>query len=364
MRVALSKVSGNSGILPCIPSTRTYLPISTRWCTGCSIQAVRLCSTRKIAEPTRTKIGVIAGNLMYPTEALVDLAQSVYFPETSAKKRGPLNRFSSGFPVHLMCDALGLTAGGYAIDAACSSSLYAIKLASDWLHCGRADVMLAGAVNRCDGLMIHAGFTALRALSPSGQSRPFHRDADGLIPAEGAAFVVLKRLADAVDAGDRILCVIRGIGLSNDGRTSGILTPSQQGQIRAMRAAYAQAGISPRDISLVECHATGTMVGDATELRSMSTVFEGVEDLPIGSLKSNLGHLVTVSGVAGVLKVVDAINRGVRPAMAGSGPLTESRVGTPFRVLREEEPLGACGDTPGGRKQASGFRREQCAPAA
>ena len=99
----------------------------------------------RIAEPRRTKIGVISGNLTYPTEALVDLAQAVYFPEAAAKKRGSLNRFSSGFPVHLMCDALGFSAGGYAIDAACSSSLYAIKLASDWLHCGRADVMLRGS---------------------------------------------------------------------------------------------------------------------------------------------------------------------------------------------------------------------------
>jgi acyl transferase domain-containing protein/3-hydroxymyristoyl/3-hydroxydecanoyl-(acyl carrier protein) dehydratase len=296
-----------------------------------------------IMDAARQRIGAIAGNLAYPTEALVDFAQSVYLPDSGARKRNPLNRFSSGYPVHLMCSALGLTAGGYAIDTACASSLYAIKLACDWLHSGRADVMLAGAVNKCDGLMIHSGFTALHALSPTGQSRPFHRDADGLIPAEGAAFVVLKRLNDAAAAGDRILAVVRGIGLSNDGRSTGILTPAVSGQIRAMEAAYAQSGLTPADVSLVECHATGTAIGDAAELQSMTSVFAGVRDLPVTSLKSNIGHAITASGAAGVIKLVEAFGVGVRPPAAGSGPLTEAFSGTPFRVLRDAEPWNADG---------------------
>ncbi|MGD0124759.1 MAG: beta-ketoacyl synthase N-terminal-like domain-containing protein [Terriglobia bacterium] len=299
-----------------------------------------------IADPAAQRIGVVSGNLAYPAEGLVDFAQAVYLPEAATKKRGPMNRFSSGFPVHLMCRALGLTAGGYALDAACASSLYAIKLASDWLHSGRADVMLAGALNRCDGLIIHSGFTALRALSPSGQSRPFHRHADGLVPAEGAAFLVLKRLRDAVAANDRILAVIRGIGLSNDGRSGGVLSPSSEGQIRAMEAAYAQSGMEPADISFVECHATGTAVGDATEVRSMASVFAGARDLPIGSLKSNIGHSITVSGAAGLIRVIEAMRAGVRPATAGDGPLIDALDGTPFRVLREHEPW-----------QTSGIRR-------
>src|SRR6185312_10430419 len=130
-------------------------------------------------------------------------------------------------------------------------SLYAVKLACDWLHNGRADFMLAGAMNRVEPIQISAGFTSLTALSPSGRSRPFHRDADGLVPAEGAAMLVLKRLHDAETAGDRILGVIRGVGLSNDGRGSGLLTPSAAGQVRAMNAAYAQSGLTPSDISLI-----------------------------------------------------------------------------------------------------------------
>ena len=129
----------------------------------------------------------------------------------------------SGLPAHLAAQALGLGGIAFALDAACASSIYAIKLACDSLHDGHADLMLAGAVNRADDLFIHQGFTALGALSPSGRSRPFHAEADGLIPAEGAALLALRRLEDARRDGDRILGVIRGIGLSNDGRGRGLL---------------------------------------------------------------------------------------------------------------------------------------------
>ena len=133
----------------------------------------------------------------------------------------PSNRFMSGLPAHLLAQALELGSGAYCLDAACASSLYAIKLACHELQDGKADVMLAGAVNRADDLFIHVGFTALKALSKRGESRPFHPEADGLIPADGAGFVVLKRLKDAEAAGDKILGVIRGVGVSNDGRGNG-----------------------------------------------------------------------------------------------------------------------------------------------
>ncbi len=284
-----------------------------------------------------TRMGAIIGNLMYPTESLVDIAEEAYLPGDSKKTTAPLNRFSAGLPVHILCKALRLGAGGYAIDAACASSLYAIKLACDWLHSGRADAMLAGAINRVEGLQIHAGFTALRALSPTGQSRPFHREADGLVPAEGAALLVLKRLSDAEQAGDRILGIIRGVGLSNDGRGTGMLTPSVEGQIRAMNAAYAESGLRPRDISLIECHATGTSVGDAIELQSMSAVFKDVDGLPIGSLKSNLGHLITASGAAGVIKILAALRHGIRPATLNASPVSQALAQTPFRILEDHE---------------------------
>jgi acyl transferase domain-containing protein/3-hydroxymyristoyl/3-hydroxydecanoyl-(acyl carrier protein) dehydratase len=280
---------------------------------------------------------VVIGNLSYPTRSLFDFARETW--AGAPKAVDPRNRFMSGLPAQLVARAVGFEAGGFALDAACASSLYAIKLACDRLHDRVIDLALAGGVNGADPLFLQLGFTALSALSRSGRSRPFDRNADGLVPAQGAAMVLLKRLEDAVTAGDRILGVIRGIGLSNDGRSRGMLVPSKDGQVRAMREAYAMSGLAPADISLVECHATGTAVGDAIEVRSMLEVFRPrTGDLPIGSLKSNLGHLVTASGAASLLKVLAAMEAGERPATLGADePLDELHDG-PLRLIRATEP--------------------------
>lgn len=278
------------------------------------------------------RVGAIFGNLSYPSASLSQYAEAVWF---GGERPDPLNRFMSGMPAHLLATVLGLGGPAYTLDAACASSLYAIKLACDALHDGRADRMLAGAVNRCDDLFIHTGFCALQAMSKSGQSRPFHAEADGLIPAEGAGFLVLERLEDARAAGHRVLGVIRGVGLSNDGRGRGFLAPSAAGQARAMQGAWDQAGLDPATVNLLECHATGTVLGDATELASMGQVFQ--HEVPIGSLKSNLGHLITAAGVAGVLKVLHGMETGRRfPTLhveQVNGALQES----PFRLLTHGE---------------------------
>ena len=177
--------------------------------------------------------GVVLGNLSYTTKTMTDLAEKVW--RGAEHEIDWRNRFMSGLPAHLISNALGLTGGAAALDAACASSLYAIKLACDRLHDHNADVMLAGGVNGASDLLLHVGFSALQALSRSGRSRPFHRGADGLVPAEGAAILALRRLEDAIADHNTILGVIRGVGLSNDGRGSGLLVPSQEGQERSMR---------------------------------------------------------------------------------------------------------------------------------
>jgi acyl transferase domain-containing protein/3-hydroxymyristoyl/3-hydroxydecanoyl-(acyl carrier protein) dehydratase len=281
------------------------------------------------------RVGAIFGNLGFPTAHMAAFCEQVWTGEGQGDSR---NRFMSGGTAAMLERALALEAGSFCLDAACASSLYAIKLACDALHDGRADVMLAGAVQRADDLFLHVGFCALGALSKSGRSRPFHRDADGLVPAEGAAFLALKRLADARRDGDTIHGVIRGVGLSNDGRGKGFLAPSEEGQRRAISAAYAISGIEPKQVSLIECHATGTPVGDATELRSSASVFAQARNLPIGSLKSNLGHLITVAGAAGLIKVLEAMRNGVRPPTLHCGDPNPALQQTPFRLLREAEP--------------------------
>ncbi|MFT6762188.1 MAG: acyl transferase domain-containing protein/3-hydroxymyristoyl [Candidatus Aldehydirespiratoraceae bacterium] len=285
------------------------------------------------------RFGAVFGNLSFPSVGMAAFAEAVLLGDAkTVTESDPRDRFMSGLPALLLERALDLGVGAMALDAACASSLYAIKLACDRLHDGDADLMLAGAVNCADDLFIHEGFTALNALSPTGQSRPFHTDADGLVPAEGCGFVALRRLDDAVRDGDTIHGIIRGIGLSNDGRGRGMLAPSADGQVRAMRSAFDVAGLTPSDISLLECHATGTSVGDATEIASSARVYSECTNLPIGSLKSNTGHLITAAGVAGVIKVIEAMHHEVRPpTLHVDSPLAALHE-SPFRVLDSAEP--------------------------
>ncbi|MBW1883170.1 MAG: beta-ketoacyl synthase, partial [Deltaproteobacteria bacterium] len=305
------------------------------------------------------RIGAVFGNLSFPSASMSRYAESVWMGartteqvagQVAAETReradsvlgprpDPRNRFSSGLPALLLERALSLEAGAFALDAACASSLYAIKHACDWLHDGRADIVLAGAVNCADDLFIHVGFSALSALSKSGRSRPFNREADGLVPAEGAGFVALRRLEDARRDGDAILGVIRGVGLSNDGRGQGALVPSSEGQVRAIRAAYEMSGLSARDISLLECHATGTAVGDSTEIESLGEVFGTLpEPLGIGSLKSNMGHLITAAGVAGLIKVLEGMREGIRPPTLHAEQPIAALADSSFRLLDRAEP--------------------------
>lgn len=311
---------------------------------------VRQALTEAGREGPLPRAGLVLGNLSYPTPTGAVYAEHVWLSAQQAALRDALltgerrrrpdarNRFSSGLPARLAARALGLGAGAWSLDAACASSLYAVKLACDRLHDGTADLMVAGAVSRADPLYLHVGFCGLSATSRTGRSRPFHRDADGLVHGEGAGFVALMRLSDARAAGLSVLGVIRGVGLSNDGRGAGLISPAEEGQVRAMRLAYEAAGVAPGTVSLVECHATGTPVGDAVEARGMAQVFGAGADVPIGSVKSNVGHLLASAGVAGLLKVLGALRAGVRPATLGAELPLDALAGTPLRVLTAPEP--------------------------
>ena len=226
----------------------------------------------------RSRVGVIIGNLALPTEKSSQYAKETLGRTFEEKLLGkslikggtaPLNRYVAGLPAGLLAHSLGLGGGGCTLDAACASSLYAIKLSVDELLSGRADAMLSGGVSRPDPLYTQMGFSQLRALSKRGICSPFDAAGDGLVVGEGAGIFLLKRTEDAIAHGDRIYGIIRGTGLSNDVGGS-LLAPMSEGQLRAMHAAYLQAGWQPQDLDLIECHATGTPVGDATEVASLS----------------------------------------------------------------------------------------------
>lgn len=263
-------------------------------------------------------------------------------------------------PATLLAQAFGFGAGAYTLDAACASSLYAIKLACDELAAKRADIMLAGGVSRPECLYTQVGFSQLRALSPSGRCAPFDASADGLVVGEGAGILVLKRLEDAVAQADTIYAVIRGIGLSNDMRGN-LLAPDTEGQLRAMRAAYAAADWAPADIDLIECHGAGTPVGDATEVNSLINLWQAEKWVPgqcaIGSIKSMTGHLLTAAGAAGSIKTLLALyNRILPPSLNFTQPsVTSPLPDSPFRVAVKPESWPAAADSRAPRAAVSAF---------
>jgi 3-oxoacyl-(acyl-carrier-protein) synthase/3-hydroxymyristoyl/3-hydroxydecanoyl-(acyl carrier protein) dehydratase len=305
------------------------------WALHCAREALRDAGDDRKGAVDRSRVSAIFGNLGFPSAGMTRYAEAVW--QGAEDLPDARNRFMAGGAADLMAQALGLGPNAMCLDTACASSLYAIKVACNQLQEGKVDLALAGAVNCADDLFIHVGFTALSAMSRTGTSRPFHARADGLVPAEGAAFVALKRLCDARRDGDQIYGVIRGVGLSNDGRGRGFLAPAEEGQRRAQEQALAVSGIQPREVSLLECHATGTSVGDATEIRSTAAVYSECSDLPIGSLKSNMGHLITAAGTAGLIKVLEAMRHGQRPPTLHTDEANPALEGSPLRILQQSE---------------------------
>jgi 3-oxoacyl-(acyl-carrier-protein) synthase/3-hydroxymyristoyl/3-hydroxydecanoyl-(acyl carrier protein) dehydratase len=303
----------------------------------------------------RERRGVIIGNLSYPSRGLTRYALAAWgATDVSEPAPDPRLRFVSALPARMLADAVGF-GESLALDAACASSLYAIKYACDRLNGGDADLMLAGGLNATDVLCLHIGFTALTALSSKGRSRPFHPDADGLVPGQGAVLFALKRLAD-VSEDDVVHGIIRGVGLSNDGRGHGLLVPSREGQLQSLRRAYASSGVAPSEIDFVECHATGTATGDAVELDTLRTFFGREGTQPIGSLKGNLGHLLTAAGGAGLLKVLLAMDAGVLPASCeGTDHLAEDARRGGLEVITKERPWIARGGVRRAAVSAFGF---------
>src|SRR5262249_37102460 len=162
---------------------------------------------------------------------------------------------------------------------------------------------------------IHLSFSDLQAYPKNGISQPFDRRSAGILTGQGSGFVVLKRLHDAQRDGDRVYAVIDGIGLCNDGAGRHMLSPNPLGQVDAYQLAYARAGVDPRLVAYVECHATGTELGDKTEISALETFFRGFDARPlVGSVKGNIGHLLTVAGLSSLLKVILAMRHRTIPA--------------------------------------------------
>lgn len=316
----------------------------------------------------KSRVGIIIGNIVLPTEssslfsdeqfkALFE-AQLKITPDNESETTEVLNRYVAGLPGGLLAKALGLGAGAYTLDAACASSLYSLKYAVDELVAGRTDAMLAGGVSRPDCLYTQMGFSQLNAISKTGRCSPFDSKADGLVVGEGAGIFILKRLEDAIAHDDHIYATIAGIGLSND-IEGNIMSPDTEGQSRAMQSAYAKAGWLPNQVQHIECHGTGTPVGDGVEFNSLNNLWQQhhVEgECVIGSVKSNVGHLLTAAGAAALMKTLLAMKHGVLPPTANYETPSNKidLANSPFKVLSEAEPWEVKTNTPR-RAAISGF---------
>ena len=204
----------------------------------------------------------------------------------------------------------------FTTDAACASALAAMSAAAQGLAQGHYDAAIAGGVDHNMGINAFVKFCKIGALSATG-TRPFDSGADGFVMGEGGALFVLKRLADAERAGDKIYAVLLGIGGASDGKGKGITAPNPIGQRLAVERAWAHAGVDPATAGMIEAHGTSTRVGDAVELGALTEVLVKAGASPgtvaLGSVKSNIGHLKAAAGAAGLFKTVMALHDKVLP---------------------------------------------------
>ncbi|WP_434043624.1 SDR family NAD(P)-dependent oxidoreductase [Sorangium cellulosum] len=235
----------------------------------------------------------------YQTEAFHDAERIDAYSLTGASPSTTVGRLAYW---------LGLRGPAVAVDTACSSSLVAVHLACQALRNGECDFALAGGVNALLAPESYVAFCRLRALSPTGRCQTFSADADGYVRAEGCGVLLLKRLSHAQRDGDRVLAVIRGNAINQDGRSQGLTAPNGLAQEDVIRRALSQAAVEPTTVDVVECHGTGTALGDPIEVQALGAVYgdgrPGDRPLVIGSVKTNIGHTEAAAGMAGLIKAV------------------------------------------------------------
>ncbi len=217
-----------------------------------------------------------------------------------------------------VANRLNLGGTNCVLDAACASSLTAVKMAVDDLLTHRSEIMIAGGVDTDNSPFMYMSFSKTPAFTDGERSRPFDENSRGMLVGEGLGMVALKRLEDAERDNDRIYAVLKGIGTSSDGKFKSIYAPRPEGQAKALRQAYAMAGAAPSTVGLIEAHGTGTVAGDNAEFTALKMVFG--EDSPkkqhiaLGSVKSQIGHTKAAAGSAGFIKAALALHHKILPA--------------------------------------------------
>ena len=282
------------------PQQRLLLELAFEACEDAGFAPSKLAGTQ-------TGVYVGASALDYSTIGLHDPAVGDAYYATGNTLSIIANRLSYIFDLH---------GPSMALDTACSSSLVALHEARHALFRGEIDAALVGGVNILASPFQFISFSRATMLSPTGLCRAFAAEADGYVRAEGGVVLVLKTVKRALEDGDRIHAVICGSGVNSDGRTSGISLPAEHYQIELLRAVYGRAGVPPDSVAYVEAHGTGTRVGDPVEASALGKVLGRARSrpLPIGSVKTNIGHTEPASGLAGLLKAMLALEHDEAPS--------------------------------------------------
>lgn len=347
--------------------------------------ALKLCADALVdagcpaGETDHTRTGVILGHAIHAHRAntngiqqvwfhaqLRDILQALFPGADRARLRRATDMLQAKMPdiaaesvpglvpnilTGRIANRLDLMGPNYIIDAACASSFIAVELAASELRAGHADIMLAGGVNTTTSPLVFAVFCSVNALSPSGRIRPFDAGANGTVLGEGAGAIVLKRLEDAIAGDARIYAVIRAVGQSSDGKSSGLMAPRFEGEVLAMRRAYETSGIDPATIGLVEAHGTGIPLGDQTEISALRSIFGNrdgaVPRVPLGSIKSMIGHCIPAAGSAAIIKCVHALrHRIVPPTLCENVSDEIGLADTQFYIPTEAQPWVHSAATP------------------
>ncbi|MEU3891363.1 SDR family NAD(P)-dependent oxidoreductase [Streptomyces sp. NPDC029041] len=294
------------------------------------------------------RVGVHAGVMMNDYQDLIE-RESAHTRLAQVMQGNSNSLLAARIAYHLDLKGPAVT-----VDTACSSSLVALHQACQSLWLGDADMMLVGGVTLYLTELPHVFMSRAGMLSPGGRCRPFDASADGIVPGEGCAVVVLKPLSKARADGDPVHAVIRASGLNQDGRTNGITAPSAASQARLIGGTLDRFGLDPHGIDYVECHGTGTPLGDPIEVTALNQVFapagRPAGSVPIGSVKGNVGHTSAAAGLAGLLKAIGVVRTGQVPPSLHCSPDTLNPgipfADGPFTVATERQTLPGTGGRP------------------
>ncbi|NRA42205.1 MAG: acyltransferase domain-containing protein, partial [Pseudomonadales bacterium] len=288
---------------------------------------------------------------------IVDKFKKAYIPWEENSFPGMLGNVIAG----RVANRFNLGGTNCTVDAACAGSLAAMKLAVSDLLEYRSDAMISGGICCDNSPFMYMSFSKTPAFTTNETIRPFDEDSKGMMVGEGVGMVVLKRLEDAERDGDKIYAVLKGIGTSSDGKFKSIYAPRPDGQAKALRRAYNDAGIDPKTVGLIEAHGTGTLAGDAAEVGGLTKFFsEGNDEkqhIALGSVKSQIGHTKSAAGAAGFVKLCLALHHKVLPASINvDRPAPSLNIeDSPFYINTETRPWVSRSDGAPRRAGVSSF---------